>query len=122
MQHAIRGGAEQQSETVSSVAADDHQICRLFLGNTVNLGFRAPEDQIAVIGRNTDGTGELREMRLRLRVNLLLHRRQIHRYVAAVREAQQFDHVDDVQFGFEALRERHCAIGHAMRFFSEVYR
>jgi hypothetical protein len=55
-------------------------------------------------------------------VNLFLHRRQVHRDVPAVSEAQWFDDVDDVQLGFEALRECDRAARNALGLFSEVYR
>ncbi len=122
MQYAIRSGTEQQRETVTAVTADYHEVDRLFLRDAMNLRFGSAEDEIAVFGGHTDGSGELGEMRLRLSVDLFLHRREVHRDVPTVGETQRFDDVDHVQLGFEAFCERDGSAGDAVGLFREVYR
>src|SRR5262245_43846623 len=121
MQHTIGGGTEQQSESVPAMATDHDHVDVLLVREPMDLGFGPTKDQVLAFRRNADRTGELGEMRLRLLVNLFLHRRKIHGNVPAIREAKRFDHVDDVKLRVETLCNRNRTSCNAVGFIRQIH-
>ena len=105
---------------MTPMATDDNEIHVLRFCHAVDFALGTAKNQILAVRRNTETVGEFGQMRLCLFVNLLLHRRQIHRYVAAIGEAQRFDHVNYVQFGAEGSRQPRAAYCDLLRFFCEI--
>ena len=70
--------------------------------------------------RDAEACREVREVRARLFVNLILDSGQVHGDVAAVSEAQRLDDMHDVQFGSRGGGQRVRACGHAAALFGEI--
>ena len=83
---------------MAAVAADDDEVTADLVRNALNFAFRSAEDQVLTISGYFQAACEFAEMRFCLFLDLLLHRRQIHRHVTAVGKAQRFYDVHQVEF------------------------
>lgn len=102
------------------MAAHNDQVGLLLFGDAVDLTFGSPENKVLPGGINVQTCRKLAQVGFRLLLNLFLHRRQIHGHVAAVRQAQRFDHMHDMHLGTKTAGERDGAICNSIRFLGEV--
>ena len=120
MQHTVGGGTQQQGKTVTAMTAHHDEVSVMREGRALNLMLGSSEDQVPACFRHTDAVGKLGEMRAGLFMDLILNRREIHRHVAAVRQTQWFDDVNDVKLCRGCLDDSQRPISDRPGFFSQV--
>jgi len=95
---------------MTTMTANDDQVCAMRQCSSLDLVFRPPEDEMTASLRYADAGGKLVEVGSGLFMDLILDRRKIHRHVTSIGEAERFDDVDDVQFRLGGLHEGQCTI------------
>ena len=120
MQDPVGGGAQEQGKTMTTMTAHHYQVSMMGLGSPLDLMLRPPEDQMSACFGYTNAVGKLGEMRASLFVDLILNRREVHRHISAVRQAEWFDDVNDVKFCLGCLHDGQCPISDGPGFLGQV--
>ena len=105
MQNARGLRSEQQRKAVPAVCSHDYHVNFFRFGDPVNFDLRGSENELLAVLGNAEVLGERGQVGSCLVVDLILHRGEVHWNLAAVGEAEGFDHVDDVQFRAKRIGE-----------------
>src|SRR5690554_3172274 len=99
VQHAVGSGAQQQSETLAAVAADNDQIRVFLAGQIAQLRGGLSHQYMLVFDRVLYQLAQALQLLLRLELKLLLNLGKINRHVAAVGEGEWLDHMGQTEAG-----------------------
>lgn len=122
MEYAVRRGAQEEREPVTAMGSDNDEIRGLLFPNAVDFGFRSPKDKVLLIFRNGQRRAEFLQLALGLLMNLVLHAREIHGNIAAVGEAERFNHVEHAKPSPKSRGKRLGALTNTLRVFRQIDR